>query len=64
MPEDIDTIILELTLKAVTPKAVLFGGIWIAKSQILNLPDLESYLIGNTYEVELPEWIALSKGII
>jgi len=35
---------------------------WIPKSQILDYSD--DYKLGDTIEIEIPEWLALDKGLI
>jgi hypothetical protein len=35
---------------------------WLPKSQIENGPD--SFEIGQVYEITIPEWLALKKGLI
>ena len=37
-------------------------NVWIPKSQILDYE--KDYIIGDTLEIELPEWLALDKGMI
>lgn len=58
---------IAVTIKAATVKALLveYGAgadAWIPKSQILDYSD--DYGLGDTIEIELPEWLALEKGMI
>ncbi len=38
-------------------------GVWIPKSQIQDYSECE-YKAGDEIEIELPEWLALEKGLI
>ena len=35
---------------------------WVPKSQILDYSD--DYRIGDTIEIEVPEWLAIEKGMV
>ena len=58
---------LGVTIKDATVKALLVEhgagpDVWVPKSQILDYSD--DYRLGDTIEIELPEWLALEKGMI
>ncbi len=57
---------VELCLETDLAWHVDFGGdnpIWVPKSQITDYSENE-YEIGDDIEIELPEWLALKKGMI
>ena len=42
-------------------------GVWIAKSQIDNIHDIEDSTAiedGSPIEIDIPEWLAFEKGLI
>lgn len=58
---------IAVTIKRETDKALLVEhgagpDAWVPKSQILDYSD--DYRIGDTIEIELPEWLALEKDMI
>ena len=58
---------ISITIKHETDSAILVDhgmkdNVWIPKSQILDYE--KDYIIGDTLEIELPEWLALDKGMI
>ncbi len=62
------TVWICVTLEAETDKAwMVDAGIdestWIPKSQIMDYSENE-YKSGDTLEIEVPEWLALKKGLI
>jgi hypothetical protein len=65
MPKQIE-VTIEILGK--TPQALrVTDGVttdWIPKALIEEDARLDSYEIGQTYEVTIPEWLALKKGLI
>ena len=58
---------ISVTIKRETEKALFVEhGVgpdaWVPKSQILDYSD--DYRIGDTIEIELPEWLATEKDMI
>lgn len=58
---------ITVTVKRESEKALLVEhgagpDAWVPKSQILDYSD--DYRPGDTIEIELPEWLALEKGMI
>jgi hypothetical protein len=62
----IDFVELDLEITALTDKAVRVTDgdeyCWIAKSLIHNFD--ESWEVGVTYEMSIPEWVAENEGLI
>lgn len=58
---------VSVVIKAETDKALMVDAgfdkdHWVPKSQILDYSD--DYKLGDTIEIELPEWLAEDKGMI
>lgn len=58
---------IAVTVKTETIKALLVEhgmgpDVWVPKSQILDYSD--DYRVGDTIEIELPQWLASEKGMI
>ncbi len=43
--------------------AVAEGDVWIPKSMILDYSEAE-FEIGDTIEIDIPEWIAIDKELV
>lgn len=61
-----DLVEIDLTIKAETDMALLVDDgcieeVWLPKSQIQYDEDAE---VGDTIIVDVPEWLALDKGLI
>lgn len=61
-----ETVTIDGTIEHETGKAILLDvgaddPVWIPKSQIV---DMESNRADGTVSVEIPEWLALDKGLI
>lgn len=57
-----------ITVEHVTEKAVLvkpgFDDQWIPKSQIHREPNAPPFEKGETYDVEIPEWLGKKVGLL
>lgn len=62
--DDDETVWIEGTIVCKTEKAILFNDgdveVWIPKSQVIDEDREESGLL----KIEIPEWLALDKGLI
>jgi hypothetical protein len=62
------TIEVTIVILGKTPQALrVTDGVttdWIPKSLIEEDTRLDSYEIGQTYEITIPEWLALKKELI
>ncbi len=59
---------IAVEIKHETPDALLVDhgmgeDTWVPKSQVLDYSE-ETYRIGDNIEIELPEWLALKKGML